>query len=275
MEIGFAIVDAFTSSPFAGNPAAVCRLAEAGATTWLAAVARELNQPATAFVVPEGDGFGLRWFSPQTELALCGHGTLASAHVLWEAGVVAGDEPVRFHSQSGPLVCLRRDGWIAMDFSAEPPRAVEAPPDLLRALGVAPRFVGRNRFDYLVELESAAAVRAAAPDLDLLRTVPTRGVILTALADTEEHDFVCRFFAPSAGVGEDAVTGSAQPCLGPFWGDRLGKTELTGYQASPRGGTVRVGLRGERVDVCGQAVTVARGVLGAPSHPGSPSPPGL
>ncbi len=261
MESRFAVVDAFTSTPFAGNPAAVCHLSGAGDADWMQAIARELNQPATAFVVPMSDGFGLRWFSPKTELALCGHGTLASAHVLWEEGAVAPGDMVRFHSPAGTLACVRRDGWIAMDFPSEPPRAVESPPDLIRALGVNARFVGRNRLDYLVELESAAAVRGADPDLDLLRTIPTRGVILTALADTDEHDFVSRFFAPSAGVGEDAVTGSAHPCLGPFWGDRLGKVDLTAYQASARGGTVRVSLRGERVDVGGQAVTVARGAF--------------
>jgi PhzF family phenazine biosynthesis protein len=261
MESRFAVVDAFTSTPFAGNPAAVCRLPGAGDADWMQAVARELNQPATAFVSPSGVGFRLRWFSPTTELALCGHGTLASAHVLWEEGAVAPGDAVRFETGAGPLACVRRDGWIAMDFPAEPPRAVEAPSDLIRALGVNAQFIGRNRLDYLVELESAGAVRAAAPDLALLRTVPTRGVILTAPADTDDYDFVSRFFAPSAGVGEDAVTGSAHPCLGPFWGDRLGKVDLTGYQASARGGTVRVGLRGERVDVCGQAITVARGVF--------------
>jgi PhzF family phenazine biosynthesis protein len=261
LDCRFTLVDTFTDAPFAGNPAAVCLLPGAGDADWMQAVARELNQPATAFVLPEGEGFGLRWFSPTTELALCGHGTLASAHVLFAEGAVAPDDPVRFETRAGTLACTLRDGLIAMDFPAEPPRAVEAPKDLVRAVGVTPSFVGRNRFDYLMELGSAAAVKEAAPDLDLLAMVPTRGVILTAPADSGVYDFVSRFFAPSAGAGEDAVTGSAHCCLGPFWGNRLGKVALTGYQASARGGTVRVNLRGERVDVCGQAVSVARGVL--------------
>ena len=261
MECLVAIVDAFTDSPFSGNPAAVCLLPDPANAEWMQAVARELNQPATAFLAAKDDEFELRWFSPKTELALCGHGTLASAHVLWREKAVAPDQPLRFRSRAGKLVCTWQDGRIAMDFPAEPPRAAEPPEALLRALGERPRFVGRNRFDYLVELDSAVAVRTAKPDLGLLATVPTRGVILTALSDSADHDFVSRFFAPSAGVGEDAVTGSAHCCLGPFWGDRLGKEHLVGYQASSRGGTVGVRLRGERLDVIGRAVTVAGGVL--------------
>jgi PhzF family phenazine biosynthesis protein len=262
MEGRFAIVDAFSTLPFSGNPAAVCVLAGERDADRLQAVARELNQPATAFVLPEDGEFWLRWFSAKTELALCGHGTLASAHVLWEDGAVPAAEPIRFRTASGPLACARRDGWVAVEFAAAPATPVAAPPpDLLRALGVRSRFIGRNQFDYLVELGTAAEVREAAPDFALLTTVPTRGVIVTAPADGPEYDFVSRFFAPSAGVGEDAVTGSAHCCLGPFWGERLEKAILTGYQASSRPGVVRVNLRGARVDVCGQAVTVARGVV--------------
>jgi PhzF family phenazine biosynthesis protein len=257
-----AVVDAFAEVPFGGNPAAVCILPDAREDAWLQAVARELNQPATAFLVAAGDEYRLRWFSPRTELALCGHGTLASAHVLWEEVRVAAGDPVRFRTQAGALTCVRRDGWIAMDFPAEPPEAVATPSDeLIRALGARPRLVGRNRFDYLVEIDSAAAVRQLAPDLAALAAVPTRGVIVTAAADTAEHDFVSRFFAPSVGVGEDAVTGSAHCCLGPFWGERLGRDDLTGYQASARGGTVRVRLRGARLDLLGRAVTLLRGTL--------------
>ena len=262
MENLVALVDAFADTPFAGNPAAVCLLAHPREADWMQAIARELNQPATAFVSAAGDEYDLRWFSSKAELALCGHGTLASAHALWEHGAGGSGDAVRFRTRAGPIACSRQGGWIAMDFPAEPPRAVEAPPaDLLKALGVRPRFVGRNRFDYLVELESAAAVREAAPDLAALRAVPTRGVILTAPADSAGHDFVSRFFAPSVGVGEDAVTGSAHCCLGPFWGERLGKDDLVGYQASPRGGTVRVRMRGKRVDLLGRSVTLARGTL--------------
>lgn len=254
-------VDAFADAPFAGNPAAVCLLPDAGDADWMQAIARELNQPATAFVAPEGGGHRLRWFSPKAELALCGHGTLAAGHVLSEESAVPSGAQLRFWTGAGLLTCSRRDGWIVMDFPAEPPWAIASPPaDLIAALGVSPRFVGQNRFDYLVELDSAAAVRQACPDLAALAAIPTRGVMLTGPADTGGHDFVSRFFAPAAGVGEDAVTGSAHCCLGPFWGERLGKDDLLGYQASARGGTVRVRLRGERVDLLGQAVTVARGV---------------
>lgn len=253
-------VNAFSDVPFAGNSAAVCILAAEMEDDWLQAVAGELNQPATAFVAAGSELRGLRWFSPVTELALCGHGTLATAHVLWEDGVVAADESIRFETRAGVLSCARQDGWIAMDFPAEPARAVETPPEgLMRALGVQPRFVGRNRLDYLIELDSEAAVRRARPDLAALAAVPTRGVMLTAPAESDAYDFVSRFFAPAVGAGEDAVTGSAHLCLGPFWGERLGKRVLVGYQASARGGTVRVRLRGERVELLGQAVTVAHG----------------
>jgi PhzF family phenazine biosynthesis protein len=227
---------------------------------WMQAVARELNQPATCFVSAAGDPRPLRWFSPTTELVLCGHGTLATAHALFELDAAPADGPIRFLTPAGELSCTQQDGWIALDFSAEPPRPVEAPAALISALGVRPRFVGQNRFDYLVELDSAAAVREATPNLPALATVPTRGVILTAPADDDRHDFVSRFFAPAVGFGEDAVTGSAHLCLAPFWAERLGKQELTGFQASPRGGTVRVVLRGDRVDVLGQAVISAHGV---------------
>lgn len=254
-------VNAFTEVPFAGNPAAVCLLADEMDDGWLQAVARELNQPATAFltVAAGGEPRRLRWFSPTTELALCGHGTLATAHALWDEGQAVAGEPVRFETRAGVLTCSGDDGWIAMDFPAEPARAVEAPTELIRALGVRPRSVGRNRLDYLIELDAEAAVRQARPDLAALAAVPTRGVILTAPADGGAYDFVSRFFAPAVGAGEDAVTGSAHLCLGPFWGERLGKRELTGYQASARGGTVRVRPRGERVELLGQAVTVAHG----------------
>jgi PhzF family phenazine biosynthesis protein len=255
-------INAFSDVPFAGNPAAVCFLADETTDGWLQAVAGELNQPATAFltVMAGGEPRRLRWFSPTTELALCGHGTLAAAHALWEEGQAAAGEPLRFETRAGVLTCTRDDGWIAMDFPAEPPVAVETPPaELNRALGVDPQYVGRNRLDYLIELDSEAAVRAARPDLTALAAVPTRGVMLTAPAEAAEVDFVSRFFAPAVGAGEDAVTGSAHLCLGPFWGERLGKHELVGYQASARGGTVQVRLRGQRMELLGQAVTVAHG----------------
>ncbi len=256
-----AIVDAFSTTPFGGNPAAVCLLAQPRDDAWLRSVARELNMPATAFVSGGDGAYDLRWFTATTELALCGHGTLASAHLLWEEGRVAPDATLRFRTGAGVLTCRREDGWIAMDFPAEPPRPVAAPPDLLRALGVEARVVAQNRLDYLVEVADADAVRALNPDLDLLRTVPTRGVIVTAPSDRADAAFISRFFAPSVAIAEDAVTGSAHCALGPYWAARLGKSDLVGYQASARGGFVRVRVHGDRVDLLGRGLTVLRGAL--------------
>jgi PhzF family phenazine biosynthesis protein len=259
-------VDAFADRPFTGNPAAVCLLPEPAEAAFLQDVAREMNLAETAFLVRRGpapaDGWDLRWFTPTVEVALCGHATLASAHVLWETGALPAVETARFHTLSGLLTAERRDDWIVLDFPAEPPEAVPEPPAiLLGALDAEPLWVGRNRFDYLVELSSAAAVRALSPDLRTLATLPVRGVIVTARAEETPFDFVSRFFAPAAGVDEDPVTGSAHCCLGPFWRDRLGKDTLLARQISARGGTVRVQVRGGRVDLGGQAVTVLRGEL--------------
>jgi PhzF family phenazine biosynthesis protein len=249
-------VDAFTDRPFAGNPAAVCVLAERPEDGWLQALAREMNLPATAFVRADGRGWTLRWFSPTVELEFCGHGTLATAHVLWEAGHLSPEAPAHFLTGHGLLTAERQGDWIELDVPAEPAGDTEAPPALAQALGVSPQWIGRNRLDYLVEVENEAVVRALAPDLGLLATVPTRGVIVTARASAP-WDFVSRFFAPRVGIPEDPVTGSAHCCLGPFWAGRLGKRDLLAHQASSRGGVVRVGLRDDRVRLGGQAVTVA------------------
>jgi len=254
-------VDAFTDTPFAGNPAAVCLLDGARDDAWLQAVGAEMNLPETAFLTAAADGFGLRWFTPTTEVDLCGHATLAAAHVLWELGRVAPEAAARFHTRSGVLTAIRRDGWIELDFPAEPASVAEAPAALAAALGAGAKWTGRNRFDWLVEVESAARVRALTPDLARLATVPTRGVIVTAPSDDARFDFVSRFFAPRAGVNEDPVTGSAHCALGPYWGERLGKRELLAYQASARGGVVRVRVSGDRVSLGGQAVTVLQGEL--------------
>jgi PhzF family phenazine biosynthesis protein len=254
-------IDAFSERPFGGNPAAVCLLDGARDERWMQSVAAEMNLSETAFVHPDGDGFSLRWFTPSVEVELCGHATLASAHALWEEGVIERREPARFHTKSGLLAATFRDGLIEMDFPARPESATDAPEGLARALGVVARHVGRSRFDYLVEVESEAAVRAAEPDFRALRALPVRGVILTAPSATAGIDFVSRFFAPGSGVDEDPVTGSAHCTLAPFWSARLHRTELVGYQASRRGGTVRVALRGDRVLLGGRAVTVLRGEL--------------
>lgn len=262
MRLDLFQVDAFTDRAFAGNPAAVCFCPETPAEGWMQQVAREMNLSETAFLLPRSDGWGLRWFTPAVEVALCGHATLASAHVLWETARLAADQPARFHTSSGLLTAERRGSWIEMDFPATPVTEVASPPpDLSKALGVAPRFVGKSRFDYLLEVASPAEVTGARPDFAMLAALQVRGVMLTARADGKPYDFISRFFAPGSGVAEDPVTGSAHCSLGPFWGERLGKEELLAFQASARGGTVRVRLAGDRVTLIGQAVTVLQGSL--------------
>jgi PhzF family phenazine biosynthesis protein len=255
-------VDAFTSRPFAGNPAAVCVLDGPGEDGWMQDVAREMNLSETAFVHddPEG-GYRLRWFTPLVEVDLCGHATLATAHVLWEEGHLARDEVARFRTRSGLLTAERRGDWIELDFPAEPAEPVDAPEGLAGALGASWRFVGRNRFDCLVELDSEASVRNLSPDQTRLVAIPMRGLIVTARSDTPGYNFVSRFFCPRLGIPEDPVCGSAHCCLAPYWARRLGKSELVGYQASARGGVVRVRHLGRRVALGGQAVTVMRGEL--------------
>ncbi len=256
-------VDAFTDRPFAGNPAAVCLLDEPRDASWMQDVAREMNVSATAFLQPAGDGFGLRWFTTIAELELCGHGTLAGSHVLWETGTLDPAATARFQTLSGPLTAERRGGWVELDFPAKPAEETLPPEGLREAFGAEPVFVGRSRFDYLLELPSEEAVRAAAPDHRFLASLPVRGIIITARASTAPFDFVSRFFAPGVGIDEDPVTGSAHCTLGPYWAARLGKEELLAYQASARGGTVRVRQAGDRVKLGGQVVTVLRGRLAA------------
>ncbi|MDH4255139.1 MAG: PhzF family phenazine biosynthesis protein [Gammaproteobacteria bacterium] len=254
-------IDAFTDRPFRGNPAAVCLLDDEGDPAWMQAVAAEMNLAETAFVRPLDDGFELRWFTPTLEVDLCGHATLASAHALWQEGIVGDRHPIHFHTKSGILSCTRQGALIELDFPATPVAATDAPAGLCSALGVEPVFVGRSKFDYLVLLESEAAVRAVQPDFRLLGEVATRGIIVTAVSAEPGIDFVSRFFGPAAGIDEDPVTGSAHCALGPFWGERLGKATMTGLQASARSGIVRVRLAGDRVVLGGQAVTVMKGVL--------------
>ena len=261
MSIRIVQVDAFTDRPFAGNPAAVCVLSEAAPEQWMLDVAREMNLSETAFLVPEDGGFRLRWFTPAVEVDLCGHATVASAHVLWQDGHLPPGAQARFHTRSGLLLADRRGDWIELDFPAKPAVPAEAPPGLLAALGCRAQAVMRNEFDYLLEMDSEAAVRAMAPDFAALKRIEARGVIATARASAAGFDFVSRFFAPAVGVDEDPVTGSAHCALGPYWGRRLGKTGMTAFQASARGGVVRVRLAGERVILGGQAVTVMAGEL--------------
>src|SRR5215471_10077919 len=245
MSIRIVQVDAFTNHPFAGNPAAVCVLTEAVPDQWMRDVAREMNLSETAFLVPQGDGFHLRWFTPAVEVDLCGHATVASAHVLWADGHLAEGRQARFHTRSGLLTADRNGDWIELDFPAKIAAATEPPPELLPALGVAEaKFIGKNAFDYFVEVDSEATVRALAPDHTRLRKLPVRGVIVTARSSTPGFDFVSRFFAPGSGIDEDPVTGSAHTALGPYWAEILGKNEMTGFQASARGGVVKVRMAG-------------------------------
>lgn len=262
MSLQITQVDAFTDKPFAGNPAAVCVLPAARDEAWYQAVAREMNLAETAFLVPRADeGYNLRWFTPAAEVALCGHATLASAHVLWETGQLAPDQTARFHTLSGWLSAARRGDWIELDFPARPVTKLEPPEAILQALDVAPVFVGRTKDDYLCELADEAAVRSVNPDFTVLKRAGLRGVIVTARATTGGFDFISRFFAPGVGVDEDPVTGSAHCALGPYWQPKLKRDEFTAYQASPRGGVVRVRVGGDRVYLGGQAVTVLRGEL--------------
>jgi PhzF family phenazine biosynthesis protein len=254
-------VDAFAERPFTGNPAGVCILDAARDERWMQGVAREMNLAETAFLRGRTDGFALRWFTPAVEVDLCGHATLASAHILWETGTLAAGETARFHTKSGLLTAAKTGDAIELDFPATPEKPAGAPDGLVEALGVKPVHVGRNQFDYIIEVDSEAAVRAANPDFGRLKKVDARGVIVTAAASTRGFDFVSRFFAPAVGVDEDPVTGSAHCCLGPYWAAKLGKTELTAYQASERGGIVRVRLEGERVRLGGRAITILRGEL--------------
>ena len=254
-------VDSFTAEPFAGNPAGVCLLTEPRDERWMQAVAREMNLSETAFLLREGDGFRLRWFTPAVEVELCGHATLASAHVLWEEGVLPPSQTARFATKSGELRASRRGELIELDFPAKPEQPAEPPENLLEALGVKPLYLGRNVFDYLLLLDNEEAVRTVSPNFALLRTVSVRGVIVTAPSARPEFDFVSRFFAPAVGVDEDPVTGSSHCCLGPFWAARLGKSELIAHQVSARGGVLHIRVASERVFLGGRAVTVLRGEL--------------
>jgi len=265
MAIPLYLVDAFTVRPFAGNPAGVCLLSAPLPDVVMQDVAMEMQQAETAFLLPEGDGWRLRWFTPEVEENLCGHATLASAHVLFETGRIRPAETARFQTKSGLLTAVREGDSIVLDFPATPAEPYPVLETARKALSIAPLFSGKTRFDLFFEIATEAEVRALAPDFKALEDVPYRGVIVTARADAgSPHDFVSRFFAPGCGVPEDPVTGSAHCALGPYWQGKLGKGDLVGYQASARGGTVRVSCRGERVRLAGTAVTVVRGELFLP-----------
>lgn len=255
-------VDAFTDRPFSGNPAAVVLLDDYPSNEWMQHVAAEMNLSETAFLTGRGDGtFDLRWFTPVAEVDLCGHATLATAHVLWEAGHLDVRARAVFETAGGRLSAWQGDDGIVMDFPAEKAEALDEKMGLAHALGADPVYIGSNRLDVLVEVADEATVRSLAPDIHALEQLGMRGVIVTAQATADAYDFVSRYFAPRFGIPEDAVTGSAHCCLGPYWTGRLGKTDMRGYQASARGGTVGVEIVGDRVLLKGAAVTVFRGEL--------------
>ena len=258
-------VDAFTNTPYAGNPAAICFLEAPATDLWMQSVASEMNLAETAFVSREGDGYRLRWFTPTVEVDICGHATLASAHILWERKIADSDEEIRFHTRSGVLTCTKRGEMIEMDFPSDPESPVELTEDLRivlkESLGATPIYVGKSQRDYLVEVENETVLKNMSPNMSILSQVPMRGYIVTTKSDRPEFDFISRCFYPAVGIQEDFVTGSAHCCLAMFWANRLGKTEMNGYQASSRGGTVGVKVCGERVLLRGEAVTMLVGEL--------------
>ena len=254
-------VDAFTDTPFGGNPAAVCILEHPRDDGWMQAVAAEMNLSETAFLEPLGEEWRLRWFTPAQEVDLCGHATLASAHLLWESGRLVPEAEARFQTRSGLLVATRRERGIELVFPADGTTPV-GELEMLEAI-VGQRVVAahRGREDRLVELESEEALRACRPDLARLKALPIRGLIVTAPGDGGGFDFLSRFFAPAAGIDEDPVTGSAHCTLATYWARKLGKTTMNAWQASDRGGRIGVRLEGTKVHLTGGAVTVSRGEL--------------
>ena len=254
------VVDAFTAEPFQGNPAAVCLLRQEATESWMQAVAAEMNLSETAFVRRRADGdFSIRWFTPTVEMPLCGHATLASAHVLWEEELASREQPITFHARSGLLTARREADWICLDFPALPVEECAAPGGLSEALGCRALSTHRNQSGtYLVEVDSERTVQELQPDIAQLRNQDFGVCIVTARSDSDSCDFVSRFFGPGIGIDEDPITGAAHCSLGPYWAERLGKIELVGHQLSRRGGIIRVRVQGDRVDILGQALTVVR-----------------
>lgn len=258
MKVPFYQVDAFTNKRFSGNPAGVCPMAGWLPDALMQKIALENNLAETAFVVPEGNGYRVRWFTPTTEVDLCGHATLAAAHVLYEH-LGYSDRVLELESRSGLLTVTRQDDWLQLDFPADELEEAEAPAGLLLAVGGQPASIWKGKTDYLMVFESQAEIEALDPDQRTLRNVEARGVIVTAPG--ANCDFVSRFFAPQSGVDEDPVTGSAHTSLTPYWASITGKTEFSARQLSPRGGELLCELDDDRVLLSGQAVTYLSGYL--------------
>jgi len=252
-------VDAFTDKPFSGNPAGVCILSEERDELWMQSFAREMNLSETAFLKESDNGYSLRWFTPKVEVDLCGHATLASAHILFERSYLRREEQARFHTKSGLLTATSKESWIELDFPKQPVTPSPPPSGLIESLGVRPKFVGKNALYYIVEVDSEEIVRSLKPNFGQLASVPVNGVAVTSKATTPDFDFVSRFFAPAFGINEDPVTGSSHCGLGPFWEERLHKSELTAYQASARGGVIYVRVASNRVFLGGRAITILQG----------------
>jgi PhzF family phenazine biosynthesis protein len=261
------LVDAFTDSPFAGNPAAVCFLSGPAEDTWMQNISREMNVSETAFLYPAVGGFQLRWFSPELEVDLCGHATLASAHILWEESILNRKSTGRFFTKSGLLTAELRDHWIFLNFPIDETCEQVSKSEtgiIEEALKVKPLYLVKTRYDFLVEVETEEILRGLNPKMELLKRLPGRGTVVTSRATAKSYDFVSRFFGPKCGINEDPVTGSSHCALTPYWGGKLKKKEMMAYQASLRGGMLRVKTEGDRVILGGQAVTVFRGELCGP-----------
>lgn len=262
MNLSIYQVDAFTNKPFFGNPAGVCVLSQEVTDEWMQKVAMEMNLSETAFLLKVDNGYNLRWFTPNIEVDLCGHATLASAHILWEQKHLPENEEARFYTKSGLLTAKNIDnGWIELNFPTEPDEETSFPNGLMESLGIDAKYIGKNRFDYIIEVNSEEEVRNLRPDFNALGKILSRGVIVTSKSLSKEFDFVSRFFAPGIGVNEDPVTGSAHCCLAPYWKKRLGKDQFIASQVSERGGILKVRLEDERVYIGGQAVTILKGEL--------------
>lgn len=261
-------VDSFTREAFQGNPAGVCILKEEAQPEWMQNIASEMNLSETAFLVPDNGQYKLRWFTPEVEVDLCGHATLASAHILFETGKANLHDAIRFQTRSGLLTVKKNGELIEMLFPATPAKPVSAPQGLLEALGFEKvLFCGKNDYDYLIIVQTEQGVKSCTPDFLRLKKITERGVIVSAEAESIPHDFISRFFGPAAGIDEDPVTGSAHCTLAPYWGKKLEKETMLAYQASKRGGEVRVTLMENNVILSGYAVTVMTSTLSESGMP--------